>query len=108
LVEAQITDGGDELRMKYRYLVTLKLQNNMMLRHKMAQAMRRYLDKDFMEIETLFLIKSTLKAHSFVVPSRMHPRVLATKSTNIQADFNGLLDTRANIFRLFVVLEMKI
>ncbi|AFM03189.1 aspartyl-tRNA synthetase [Bernardetia litoralis DSM 6794] len=71
------TDGGDELRMKYRYLDLRrpKLQNNMMLRHKMAQAMRRYLDtKDFMEIETPFLIKSTPEgARDFVVPSRMHP-----------------------------------
>ncbi len=76
LVEDE-TDGGDELRMKYRYLDLRrpKLQNNMMLRHKMAQAMRRYLDaKDFMEIETPFLIKSTPEgARDFVVPSRMHP-----------------------------------
>jgi len=76
LVEDE-TDGGDELRMKYRYLDLRrpKLQNNMMLRHKMAQAMRRYLDtRDFMEIETPFLIKSTPEgARDFVVPSRMHP-----------------------------------
>ena len=71
------TDGGDELRMKYRYLDLRrpKLQNNMILRHKMAQAMRKYLDgQNFVEIETPFLIKSTPEgARDFVVPSRMHP-----------------------------------
>lgn len=71
------SDGGDELRMKYRYLDLRRgpLQRNMMLRHKMAQSVRRYLDgQGFMEIETPYLIKSTPEgARDFVVPSRMNP-----------------------------------
>lgn len=71
------TDGGDELRMKYRYLDLRRepLQNNMMLRHRMAQEIRKYLDeKAFVEVETPFLIKSTPEgARDFVVPSRMNP-----------------------------------
>lgn len=70
------SDGGDDLRMKYRYLDLRRapLQRNMMLRHKMAQSVRRYLDgKGFLEIETPFLIKSTPEgARDFVVPSRMN------------------------------------
>lgn len=70
------TDGGDELRMKYRYLDLRRepLKNNMILRHRMAQETRKYLDsKGFLEIETPFLIKSTPEgARDFVVPSRMH------------------------------------
>ncbi len=71
------TDGGDELRMKYRYLDLRRepLQNNMMLRHRMAQEIRKYLDEHaFVEVETPFLIKSTPEgARDFVVPSRMNP-----------------------------------
>jgi len=71
------TDGGDELRMKYRYLDLRRspVRNNLMLRHKMAQAVRRYLDgQDFIEVETPVLIKSTPEgARDFVVPSRMNP-----------------------------------
>jgi len=71
------TDGGEELRMKYRYLDLRRqpLRNNMMLRHRMAQEIRRYLDgESFMEVETPFLIKSTPEgARDFVVPSRMNP-----------------------------------
>jgi len=71
------TDGGDDLRMKYRYLDLRRnpVRNNMVLRHKMAQAVRRYLDaKDFIEVETPVLIKSTPEgARDFVVPSRMNP-----------------------------------
>jgi len=70
------TDGGDELRMKYRYL-DLRRQNvrsNILLRHKMAQEVRRYLDGEgFIEVETPVLIKSTPEgARDFVVPSRIH------------------------------------
>ena len=70
------TDGGDDLRMKYRYLDLRRnpIRNNMVLRHKMAQAVRRYLDNlDFIEVETPVLIKSTPEgARDFVVPSRMN------------------------------------
>ncbi|MRR21332.1 aspartate--tRNA ligase, partial [bacterium] len=70
------TDGGDEIRMKYRYL-DLRRQNvrsNIILRHKMAQETRRYLDGEgFIEVETPVLIKSTPEgARDFVVPSRIH------------------------------------
>lgn len=70
------TDGGDDLRMKYRYLDLRRnpVRNNMVLRHKMAQAVRRYLDDlNFIEVETPVLIKSTPEgARDFVVPSRMN------------------------------------
>lgn len=70
------TDGGDELRMKYRYLDLRRnpVKNALILRHQMAQEVRRYLDsKDFLEVETPFLIKSTPEgARDFVVPSRIH------------------------------------
>lgn len=71
------TDGGDDLRMKYRYLDLRRapLRNNLVLRHKMAQEVRKYLDGlDFIEVETPVLIKSTPEgARDFVVPSRMNP-----------------------------------
>lgn len=70
------TDGGDDLRMKYRYLDLRRnpVRNNLMLRHKMAQAVRSYLDgQGFLEVETPVLIKSTPEgARDFVVPSRMN------------------------------------
>lgn len=70
------TDGGEELRMKYRYLDLRRNENkrNLMLRHKMAIETRNYLaSKDFIEIETPYLIKSTPEgARDFVVPSRMN------------------------------------
>ncbi len=70
------SDGGDELRMKYRYLDLRRppLKRNMILRHKMAQAVRNYLDsQNFLEIETPYLIKSTPEgARDFIVPSRMN------------------------------------
>ena len=70
------SDGGDELRMRYRYLDIRRnpVKNALLLRHKMAQEIRKYLDeKDFVEIETPVLIKSTPEgARDFVVPSRMN------------------------------------
>jgi aspartyl-tRNA synthetase len=71
-----ISDGGDELRMKYRYLDLRRnpLKNNLLLRHRMAQEVRKYLDsQQFIEVETPVLIKSTPEgARDFVVPSRMN------------------------------------
>ncbi|MDK2977950.1 MAG: aspartyl-tRNA synthetase [Bacteroidales bacterium] len=71
------TDGGDELRMKYRYLDLRRepLRKNLELRHRMGQEIRKYLDSvNFMEIETPYLIKSTPEgARDFIVPSRMNP-----------------------------------
>ncbi len=71
------SDGGDELRMRYRYLDLRRapLRRNMELRHRMAFEIRRYLDsKGFLEIETPYLIKSTPEgARDFIVPSRMNP-----------------------------------
>ncbi len=70
------SDGGDELRMNYRYLDLRRapLQRNMMLRHRLAQTTRTYLDaQGFLEIETPYLIKSTPEgARDFIVPSRMN------------------------------------
>ncbi len=70
------SDGGDELRMKYRYLDLRRnpVKKNMQLRHKMALETRNFLDsQNFLEIETPFLIKSTPEgARDFVVPSRMN------------------------------------
>lgn len=71
------TDGGDELRMKYRYLDLRRdaVRDNLILRSKMAIIVRNYLDSlNFIETETPVLIKSTPEgARDFVVPSRMNP-----------------------------------
>ena len=71
------TDGGDDLRMKYRYLDLRRpsVRSNLELRHRMAFEIRRYLDSQgFLEIETPILVKSTPEgARDFVVPSRMNP-----------------------------------
>lgn len=71
------TDGGDDLRMKFRYLDLRRpmVRKNLELRHKMAFEIRRYLDANgFLEIETPILVKSTPEgARDFVVPSRMNP-----------------------------------
>ncbi|MCE5227103.1 MAG: aspartate--tRNA ligase [Porphyromonadaceae bacterium] len=71
------TDGGDDLRMKYRYLDLRRssVRANLELRHKMTIAVRQYLDQqNFLEVETPVMIKSTPEgARDFVVPSRMNP-----------------------------------
>ena len=71
------SDGGEELRMKYRYLDIRRepVKNNLILRHKITQQVRNYLSENaFIEIETPYLIKSTPEgARDFVVPSRMNP-----------------------------------
>jgi aspartyl-tRNA synthetase len=71
------TDGGEELRMKYRYLDLRRntVKNNILLRHRVSQEVRKYMDSiGFIEVETPVLIKSTPEgARDFVVPSRMQP-----------------------------------
>ena len=71
------TDGGDDIRMKYRYLDLRReaVRSNLELRHKMTMEVRRYLDSmNFIEVETPMLIASTPEgARDFVVPSRMNP-----------------------------------
>ena len=71
------SDGGEDIRAKYRYLDLRRnpLKHALILRHKIAHEVRNYLDtKDFIEIETPYLIKSTPEgARDFVVPSRMNP-----------------------------------
>ena len=72
------TDGGEELRMKYRYLDIRRnpVKNNLIFRHKVTQHVRNYLSNEgFIEVETPYLIKSTPEgARDFVVPSRMNER----------------------------------
>ncbi|MDG1260451.1 MAG: aspartate--tRNA ligase [Flavobacteriales bacterium] len=71
------TDGGEDIRMEYRYLDLRRkpVMNNLMLRHRMSIESRKYLDSiGFLEVETPYLIKSTPEgARDFVVPSRMNP-----------------------------------
>ena len=70
------TDGGDDLRMQYRYLDIRRnpVRNNLMLRHRLSTETRKYLDaQQFIEVETPYLIKSTPEgARDFIVPSRMN------------------------------------
>jgi aspartyl-tRNA synthetase len=72
------TDGGDEIRMKYRYLDIRRnpIKENLMLRHQVSKATRNYLDNQgFIEVETPYLIKSTPEgARDFIVPSRMNEK----------------------------------
>ncbi len=71
------TDGGEDIRMKYRYLDIRRnpVKNSLLFRHKVAMEVRNYLSaQDFVEVETPVLIKSTPEgARDFVVPSRMNP-----------------------------------
>ena len=71
------TDGGEELRMKYRYLDIRrnKIRDNLILRHKISSEARNYLNSiGFIDVETPYLIKSTPEgARDFIVPSRMNP-----------------------------------
>lgn len=71
------TDGGEDIRMKYRYLDIRRnpVKNSLLFRHKVAMEVRKYLsNQDFCEVETPYLIKSTPEgARDFVVPSRMNP-----------------------------------
>ena len=71
------SDGGDDIRMQYRYLDLRRsvVRRNLELRHKMAFEVRRYLDElNFLEVETPVLIKSTPEgARDFVLPSRINP-----------------------------------
>jgi aspartyl-tRNA synthetase len=71
-----VTDGGEDIRMKYRYLDIRRnpVKNSLLFRHKVAMEVRKYLsDLDFCEVETPYLIKSTPEgARDFVVPSRMN------------------------------------
>jgi aspartyl-tRNA synthetase len=94
------TDGGEDIRMKYRYLDIRRnpVKNSLLFRHKVAQAVRNYLsDLDFCEVETPYLIKSTPEgARDFVVPSRMNegqfyalPQSPQTFQTIIDGWWNG-------------------
>jgi aspartyl-tRNA synthetase len=71
------TDGGEELRMKFRYLDIRRnpVKNALLLRHRIAQETRKFFDQEgFIEVETPFLIRSTPEgARDFIVPSRLHP-----------------------------------
>ena len=90
------TDGGDDLRMKFRYLDLRRevVRKNLELRHRMAQEVRKYLsDEGFLEVETPVLLKSTPEgARDFVVPSRMNPNqfyALPAISPDLQAVAHG-------------------
>src|SRR5690625_31868 len=75
--EEKRVDANEELRLRYRYLDMRRpdLQNNLVLRHKLYQSVRRFFDQhDFLEVETPVLMKSTPEgARDYLVPSRLHP-----------------------------------
>ena len=77
------TDGGEDIRMKYRYLDIRRnpIKNNLIFRHQVTMEVRKYLsDHGFIEVETPYLIKSTPEgARDFVVPSRMTPTRTAVR-----------------------------
>ena len=89
------TDGGDDLRMKYRYLDLRRnaVRKNLELRHRMAFEVRNYLDKQgFLEVETPVLVNSTPEgARDFVVPSRMNPGTVL-RFASVSADVEAVVD----------------
>ena len=103
------TDGGEDLRMKYRYLDIRRnpVKNNLVFRHKVTNAVRTYLSaQDFVEVETPYLIKSTPEgARDFVVPSRMNEgqfyALPQSPQTFKQLLMVGGLDTYLQIVKCF-------
>src|SRR5690625_6657986 len=103
------SDGGEELRMQYRYLDIRRnpVKDKLIFRHKIAQGVRNYLsERDFIEVETPVLIKSTPEgAREFVVPSRMNPgqfyALPQSPKTNKQQFMVGGMDKYFQIVKCF-------